>query len=118
MPLHKLYEHRKLKRYTVRLKVFDQKTGKLLGYAENLHTEGMKLMSKDPIPEKKEIQIWFGSNPEDDDKEKRISLTVYRIWSSFTDAVPRFYYSGLHFVDPSIEIQDNIQALVNDLQGT
>ena len=37
-------DKRKLKRFSVRLKVYEKTTGKLLGYAEDLHTDGMKLM--------------------------------------------------------------------------
>ncbi len=71
MALRKLIENRKLKRYSVRLKVFTQETGELLGYAENLHTEGMKIKSKEPIPDEKEMQIWFVASREDEE-EKRI----------------------------------------------
>jgi len=46
MALHILAGKRKLKRYSVRLKVFEQETGELLGYAENLHIDGMKIKSK------------------------------------------------------------------------
>ncbi len=114
MLLNKIAGNRKLKRYSVRLKVFAQGTGKLLGYAENLHTEGMKIKSKEPIPDKKEIQIWIGVTKEDEE-ERQISLTAYRIWSSFSDTVPRHYYSGLHFIDPSEETSDSIQELIYKL---
>lgn len=105
-----LTENRKLTRYSVRLKVFTQGTGELIGYAEDLHTEGMKIKSKDPIPDKKEIQIWIRV-PGKDEEENRIALTAYRVWSSFSDDVPRYYYSGLHFIDPSEEALDSIQEL-------
>ena len=71
-------ENRKLTRYSVRLKVFSQETGELLGYAEDFHTEGMKIKSKEPVPDKKEIQIWFGVIGKNEE-EKRITLTAYRI---------------------------------------
>ena len=116
MAQYGMEERRKLKRFSVRLKVFAQETGELLGYAENLHTEGMMLRSKEPIPDKKEIQIWFGTANEDE-KQKRIPLTVYRIWSSFTDEFPRFYCSGLHFVDPSDEALDRIKRLIEELSA-
>ncbi len=114
MPLQKLSEYRKLKRYSARLKVFEQETGMLLGYTENLHTEGMKLMSKEPIPDKKEIQIFLGDS-DADGKGEKILLSVFRIWSGFSDTVPRFYYSGLHFIDPSDEALDSIQAIIDEL---
>jgi len=94
--------------------VFTQETGELLGYAENLNIEGMRIKSKEPIPDKKEIQIWFGASKENEE-ERRISLIAYRIWSSFSDTVPRHYYSGLHFTNPSEEALDSIQALIDEL---
>ncbi len=114
MPLNKIAENRKLQRYAVRLKVFTQETGELLGYAENLHIEGMKIKSKEPIPDKKEIQFWIEVSKEDEE-ERRISLTAYRIWSSFSDTVPRYYYSGLYFIDSSEETTDSIQELIYEL---
>ena len=111
---HKLTENRKLKRYSVRLKVFTQEPGVLLGYAEDLHVEGMQIRSKEPIPDEKEIQIWFGVSKEDEE-DRRISLTAYRMWSSFSDTVPRYYYSGLQFVDPSEEALTRTQELIDEL---
>ncbi len=52
-----MIENRKLKRYSAHLKIFEQETGELLGYAEDLHIKGMKIKSKEPISDKKEIQI-------------------------------------------------------------
>jgi len=109
-----IWLRRKLKRYSVRLKVFTQETGELLGYVDNLHTEGVKLKSKEPIPDKEEIHIWFVAS-EDDEKEKRISLTAFKVWSSFSETVPRYYYSGLHFIDPTEAALDSIQALIEEL---
>jgi len=109
-----LTENRKLKRYSVRLKVFTQETGEVLGYAEDLNVKGMKIQSEESIPDKKEIQIWIGASREDEEKG-RISLTAYRMWSSFSDTVPRYYYSGLHFIDPSEEALDSIQKLIDEL---
>jgi len=114
MALHKLTENRKLKRYSVRLKVFTQETGELLGYTSNLHTEGMKIMGEIPLPDEKEIQIWFGASKEDEE-EKRISLTACIIWRNFSNTTPIFYYSGFRFVNPPEEALDSIQELINEL---
>jgi hypothetical protein len=114
MVTNTLTENRKLKRYSVRLKVFTQESDELLGYAEELHTEGIRIKSKESIPDKKEIKIWFGGSGVDE-KEKRIAVTAYRVWSSFQDTVPRFYYSGLHFINPSEETLDSIQELIDEI---
>jgi len=65
MPLHKLTENRKLKRYSARLKIFTQETGELIGYTDDIHTDGIKLKSKYPIPDKKVIHIWLDGSDED-----------------------------------------------------
>ncbi len=109
-------EQRKLKRFSVRLKVYSQQTDELIGYAENLHLEGMMIVSKEPIQDKEEIQIWFGA-AKDDKKLNRIFLSSYKVWNSFTDTEDRLYYSGLHFTSPSEETLDKIQSLLSDLNN-
>jgi len=37
------HEKRRLKRFSVRLKVYSQQTDELIGYAENLHSDGMMI---------------------------------------------------------------------------
>jgi hypothetical protein len=107
-------EKRQLKRFSVRLKAYSQKTNKVLGYVVNLHTEGMMLMSKATLPENKEIKIWFGAGNRGE-LQNKISITVYRVWSSFTETIPRLYCTGLHYINPSDEALDKIKALTDDL---
>lgn len=116
MAQYGMRERRKLKRYSTRLRVFNQETGELLGYAENFHTQGMMLMSKEPIPDKKEIHICFGIANEDTE-QKKISLTTYKIWNSFTDTSPRLYCTGLFFSKPSNEALDKIKRLIEELSA-
>lgn len=104
-------EKRRLKRFSVRLKVYSQQTDELIGYAENLHIDGMMIATKKPIPSKQELSIWFGATKEEK-RLNRIFLSAYKVWESFTDTQDRLYYSGLHFVSPSEEILDKIQSLI------
>ncbi|GJM04025.1 MAG: hypothetical protein DHS20C09_00160 [marine bacterium B5-7] len=104
-------EKRRLKRFSVRLKVYSQQTDELIGYAENLHIAGMMIATKKPIPSKQELSIWFGASKEEK-RLNRIFLTTYKVWESFTDTQDRLYYSGLHFVSPSDETLDKIQDLI------
>lgn len=106
-------EKRRLKRFSVRLKVYSQQTDELIGYAENLHIEGMMISTKKPIPSKQELSIWFGTTKEEK-RLNRIFLNAYKVWESFTDTKDRLYYSGLHFVSPSEESLDKIQELIHD----
>jgi PilZ domain-containing protein len=110
----KIQEKRRFKRFSVRLKVYSQETDGFLGYAENLHTEGMMISTKDPIPADQKIQIWFGASKEEK-RLNRIFITAYRAWTSFSDTKERFYYSGLHFVGTPEKTKDKIQILIDDL---
>jgi PilZ domain len=106
-------DKRRLKRFSVRLKVYSQQTDELMGYAENLHIQGMMIVSKQPIQENQELQVWFGAS-KDEKRLNRIFLTAYKVWNSFSDSEERLYYSGLHFVSPSEETLDMIQSLIHD----
>ncbi len=110
----KVKEKRRLKRFSVRLKVYSQHTDELLGYAGNLHIEGMMIASRKPIQDNQEIQIWFGAT-KDEKRLNRIFISGYKVWESFTDNDERYYYSGLHFVSPSEETLDKIQSLLDNL---
>lgn len=107
----KCNEKRRLKRFSVNLKVYSQTTDKLLGYAENLHTNGMMLVTQAAMPNKQEIKIWFGTSKEDK-KQKKIFITAFVVWNSFNDTSPRLYYSGLHFVDPDVVTMHRIEELL------
>jgi hypothetical protein len=107
-------EKRRLKRFSVRLKDYSQLTDELLGYAENLHIEGMMISSKVQIPNKQELQVWFGA-AKNDKRTNRIFLSAYTVWSSFTDDNNKHYYSGLHFISPSEDTLDRIQSLLYEL---
>ena len=110
----KLADRRYLKRFSVRLKVYSQDTDEVLGYIVNLNSKGMMITSLIPLPEKKEIRICFGTC-DTYEKPDRIFLTVYSIWSSFTESVPRLYCTGLHYVNPSDEVLDRIRELIDYL---
>ena len=111
----KIQEKRKLKRFSVRLKVYSQKTDELVGYAKNLNINGMMIVTKEPLPTKQEIQLWFGAG-KDEKRLKRIFVYAYKVWESYTDDDERFYYSGLHFVNPAAETLDKIQSLIYEIQ--
>jgi len=107
-------EKRRLKRFSARLKVYSQLTDELIGYSENLHVNGMMIVTKYPIQKTEELQIWFGAT-KGEKRLNRIFVSAYKVWESFTDNGQRFYYSGLHFVPPSEETLDQIQSLLHDI---
>ena len=104
-------ERRRAKRYSIRLKVFEQETNTLLGYCEDISNSGLRLMSKTLPPSSKELKVWLDGTGND----YGIKLTLFRVWSSVTDTVPRYFYSGMHIVDPNEQTLDKIQDLIDDL---
>ncbi len=44
-------DNRKLKRYSVKLKVYEQKSGKIIGYIEDISIHGMNVKSTERFPE-------------------------------------------------------------------
>jgi PilZ domain-containing protein len=112
----KINEKRRLKRFSARLKVYSQQNDELMGYSENLHTEGMMIITKEPIPKNQELEIWFGATKEEK-RLNRIFVSAYKVWESFTDNGERFYYSGLHFVAPAEAVLDKIQTLIYEINS-
>lgn len=107
-------DNRGVKRYSYRLKVFNQETGEVLGYIENISLCGMLLNSIEPIPDKEMIKIWFGAEKDKQEKEK-IFLTVHKVWGSVSEKQPILYSSGLYYDSPSEEALSGIQALIDSI---
>ncbi|NNE36680.1 MAG: PilZ domain-containing protein [Gammaproteobacteria bacterium] len=108
-------DNRKLKRYTIKLKVFDQDNGKMLGYIEDISINGMNVKSTDRFPDMQELKVWFGAD--DGSESEKIELTVIKVWDAFTDTIPRLYNTGLHFISPSEQALDLLQKLIYELRG-
>ncbi len=108
-----LKEKRSRNRHAIPLSVYEQATGRLLGCAENIHLEGLMLVSNKAIPVKTEIPILL-EIPRQDVKGK-ISLNAFTAWTSISDARSTFYYTGFYFVSPSQEALAHIQTLVDEL---
>ena len=109
-------EKRRFKRFDTRLKVYDQGTDSLVGYAQNLSIGGMMIVTQEPLVKNQELRIWFGAAKEEKHLN-RIFLSAYTVWISFNENKERLYYSGLHFVSPSEATLDSIQELMYDLEG-
>ncbi len=71
-------EKRRLKRFSAKLKVYSQLDDGLIGYSENLNTQGMMIVTKSPLMIHKEYKIWFGATRE---RKKRKSNIYNRLQS-------------------------------------
>jgi hypothetical protein len=91
------------------LLVFDRKTDHLVGHVVDITTEGMKLMSKEPV--KPDTVYHFRmALPDEIGSSKEISFDAKSVWSKdnlFSD----FYGTGFTFV----KIDDKDIAIIRDL---
>ncbi len=69
------------------------------------------LVSTGPIPTMTEIQIWIELPGEE--APDKIEMTAFTAWSSFSDSRPIYYCTGFHFVDPTEDKLDRIQAYID-----
>jgi hypothetical protein len=107
-------ENRKLKRYSVKLKVYSQQSGKIIGYIEDINISGMNIKSTARFPDMQEVKVWFGVDSYN--KSEKIDLTVIKVWDAFTDTTPRFYNTGLHYINPDEDALDLLQEMIFELR--
>ena len=110
--LQKVAERRNQDRLDLSLKVFEQETGEVLGFTENIHCEGMMLMSVRPFTSGKVINVIIeipgqGVN-------KKLALTVKCCWCA-TDKKSLIYNVGFHFLHASPEMKTFYETLFDGL---
>jgi len=106
-------ERRRAKRFSARLKIYDCETGDLIGYCEDLSISGLRLMSETPLPANKEIRAWLDRN--ENNSGTGISLTLFRVWQAFSETARRYYYTGMHIINPDEQTLDQLQDLIDNL---
>lgn len=92
------------------LKVYDDETGKFLGYLIDLTTCGIKLLSKQPLP----VNILYKLRlmlPDGYFTRKELKFEAQSRWSA-RDINPDYYATG--FSAPQLEV--NVQDVFHDLQ--
>ncbi len=94
--MEQLAERRNGPRLAINEEVFDQKTGKSIGYTADLNAHGMMLVGKKLFNAGEEIRISLDV-PNGKDKKTRTSLAVQCRWSEPHMETP-FYNSGFRFV--------------------
>ncbi len=80
---------RKLDRMLCYLDVFDQATGDLIGNANDIHHEGLNLITKEEFPLLNDLSIWV----EDPRDNVRIPLVVEGVWNQMEND-PVYYSTG------------------------
>lgn len=110
----RLEDKRTLKRFQLflYLRVFDD-AGKLLGHVVDIHTDGIMLISEQPLPPNQEFNIYL-EVPEEDGSHSSIEMTVRSLWCS-RDVNPDFYDTGLRIVQASQRAINVIGDMIHEI---
>ena len=109
-------EFRYLDRLVLHIRVFDKETNAFLGHTENIHSEGLMLVSEKRIALNKDICLRL-EHVKDDFEKIAIPLFASGVWHRDT-YVSDVYNTGFRFVDTSntqtIELRNLIEELILD----
>ena len=94
--MEQLAERRHKERLAINEEVFDQKSGKSIGYTADLNAHGMMLVGKNEFPVGEEVRISLDI-PNGKDKKIRTSLKAQCRWCE-PHLDTSFYNSGFRFV--------------------
>ncbi|MDH5525245.1 MAG: PilZ domain-containing protein [Desulfobulbaceae bacterium] len=95
------------------LEVYNDETNDLMGHLVDITTEGLKLVSKEKIPEKQTFKLRM-SLPEGYFEQKVLRFEATSRWS-FNDVNPDFYDTGFSVPNLVPKAKDIIIDLVNQL---
>ena len=110
--LHKFADKRKHDRLQLNLKVCERESGGVLGLTENIHCEGMKLISVKPFKDGETIQVVIELPGEGENK--KLVLTAQSCWSA-PDNEPLVYNVGFRFLYSSPELKKYYETLFDGL---
>jgi PilZ domain-containing protein len=108
----KVNENRSLNRLNFNLKVFELETGKRLGLTENIHSEGMMLMTVDPFEIEQVIQVAI-KLPGEDENEK-LMVTAESCWVEY-DKKDQIYNVGFRFLYSTPEMKTYYKTMIDGL---
>ncbi len=94
------------------LRLFDETSNRVLGHLADISTQGLMLISDEPIQVNKTYQLRLAL-PEELSEKKEVLLEATSRWCR-PDASPDLYVSGFTINDPSKEVQDCIFRLVKE----
>jgi hypothetical protein len=109
-----MQERRKLPRkYLVFFsRVFNAKSGRLLGYLSDLTPQGAMLISEDHIRTPAVYRLIMDL-PEDFSPQKNLEFDAKSVWSR-PDSDPRFFMTGFQLLNVSEESIELIKRIVED----
>ena len=91
-------ERRKLERRHIMFysRIFDRKTGKLLGYLGNITTDGVMVISEEPLRCDQDYKLRLDL-PEDLYQQPVLNLDAHSLWCQ-TDIDPNFFNTGFRLL--------------------
>ena len=107
-----MQDRRKLKRRHLiyYLRVFDRRSGDLLGHLVDLTTAGIMLISESPIPADHAYACRMVLPGQGDD-QREVTFEAHSIWSK-RDVNPAFYATGFRLERPDPEAVAAIEGLI------
>ncbi len=110
--IHDMRQHKRW-RLIYYLRAFDNFTGKLMGHIVDVNTQGLMLVSSDPIDVAHKYTLRLDM-PAGDGKPQELVLTVESLWTS-PDINTDFHDTGFRLIEPSREAVEVIRAVIDDL---
>ena len=95
-------------------RVFDRKTGKMLGYLGNITTKGMMIISEEPIPKLVEFKLRMDL-PDDLYQKPALFFKASSLWCE-PDIDPNFYNTGFKLRDVPRSEQEIIEKIQLDFE--
>lgn len=110
-----MHPTRRLKRHHLifYLKVIDTSSGEVLGFLGDITTEGMMVMSKQPIESEREFDIEI-RNQSGLSNARVVQCRARSLWNK-SDVNPDYYATGFKLEDVSPESEVAIRALVREI---
>lgn len=109
-----MQERRKLKRRHLiyYLRVFDRRSGGLLGHLVDLTTEGIMLIAERPVPPDRTYACRMVLPGEGDD-QREVTFDARSIWCQ-KDVNPAFYAAGFALDRPDPQAVETIEQIIDE----
>lgn len=105
-------ERRKFKRRYLMYyaRVFDKRTGRVIGYVVDLTQEGLMLISEEPVEPNTRFRLRMDL-PEDLSEKKFLDFEAESRWCK-KDMDPNFYAIGFHMEETAPEVLETIHTMI------
>lgn len=96
------------------LRVFRAENHEMLGHLVDITTEGMMLISEQPIPLQSSFNLRM-EIPTDNDVAQMVAFTAESLWTK-KDVNPNFHDTGFRLLNPSQRALNAINRLIEELK--